>query len=48
MSTTQHTNDKERETITAVDHSYGAIVKRQFKKNKLALWSLRIIYLLII
>jgi peptide/nickel transport system permease protein len=48
MSTTQNTTDKERETITSVDHSYGAIVKRQFKKNKLALWSLRIIYLLIV
>jgi peptide/nickel transport system permease protein len=47
MSSTSNQQAKERETVTQVDHSYGAIVKRQFKKNKLALWSLRIIYFLI-
>lgn len=37
-----------REEVTQIDQSYSAIVKRQFKKNKLALWSLRIIIVLVI
>ena len=30
------------------DQSYWGIVKRQFKKNRLAVWSLRIVYLIFI
>jgi len=37
-----------REVINQADQSYGAIVKRQFKKNRPAVWSLRVIYLIII
>jgi peptide/nickel transport system permease protein len=31
----------------ALDQSYWAIVKRQFKKNRMAVWSLRFIYVII-
>lgn len=30
-----------------LDQSYWAIVKRQFKKNRLAVWSLRVVYLIV-
>jgi len=40
--------EQQREEIKQLDQSYGAIVKRQFRKNRLAVWSLRIIYLIII
>lgn len=29
------------------DQSYGAIVRRQFRKNRLAVWSLRVLYMLL-
>ena len=49
MATTNTSvNTTPRETLTQVDQSYWAIVKRQFKKNKMAVWSLRIIMLIII
>jgi peptide/nickel transport system permease protein len=49
MATTNTSvNTTARETLTQVDQSYWAIVKRQFKKNKMAVWSLRIIMLIII
>mgnify|MGYP000261967934 CR=1 FL=1 len=38
---------QQREEIKQLDQSYSAIVKRQFRKNRLAVWSLRIIYLII-
>lgn len=31
----------------ALDQSYGAIVKRQFKKNRMAVWSLRFIFVIV-
>ena len=46
---------KEQQTSTAPaqdqkgqDQSYGAIVKRQFRKNKPAVWSLRFIIIIVI
>lgn len=48
MATNNITTDKStREVSTQEDQSYGAIVKRQFKKNRIAVWSLRIILLII-
>ncbi len=35
-------------TPAQADQSYWGIVKRQFKKNRLAVWSLRIVYLIFI
>jgi len=35
---------QQREELKELDQSYGAIVKRQFKKNRPAVWSLRILY----
>jgi len=40
--------EQQREELKQLDQSYGAIVKRQFRKNRLAVWSLRVIYLIII
>lgn len=40
-------NGKEIKTVSATDQSFWANVKRQFKKNKLAVYSLRFIYVLI-
>ena len=39
--------EKEIKTVSAADQSFWANVKRQFKKNKLAVYSLRFIYVLI-
>jgi len=39
---------QQREEIKEIDQSYGAIVKRQFKKNRPAVWSLRFLYLIVI
>jgi len=36
-----------REELNNQDQSYGAIIKRQFRKNKPAVWSLRFLYLII-
>ncbi|MEI6311894.1 MAG: ABC transporter permease [Bacteroidota bacterium] len=47
MATNNTSNNTSREISTQADQSYWAIVKRQFKKNKLAVWSLRIIILII-
>lgn len=33
--------------INELDQSYWAIVKRQFKKNRLAVWSLRVVYIIV-
>lgn len=33
--------------LQELDQSYWAIVKRQFKKNKLAVWSLRVVYVIV-
>lgn len=33
--------------INELDQSYWAIVKRQFKKNRLAVWSLRVVYVIV-
>jgi len=41
-------NSKKREIVYDLDQSYGAIVKRQFKKNKAAVWSLRLLLFIII
>ena len=41
------TTEKEIKTVSAADQSFWANVKRQFKKNKLAVYSLRFIYVLI-
>lgn len=38
----------EREVVYDVDQSYGAIVKRQFNKNRAAVWSLRMLGFIII
>ena len=37
-----------RETVNELDQSYTAIVKRQFKKNKPAVWSLRFVFVIVI
>ncbi len=37
----------QRETVTQLDQSYFEIVKRQFKKNRRAVWSLRFVYLIV-
>jgi len=37
-----------REELTNVDQSYGAIIRRQFKKNRPAVWSLRLLFLIMI
>lgn len=47
MATNNTSNNTSREISTQADQSYWAIVKRQFKKNKLAVWSLRIIIFII-
>lgn len=39
--------EKEIKTVSAADQSFWANVKRQFRKNKLAVYSLRFIYVLI-
>lgn len=39
---------QQREELKEIDQSYGAIVKRQFKKNRPAVWSLRILYLIVL
>lgn len=36
-----------RETVKQEDQSYGAIVKRQFRKNKSAVWSLRFLMVIV-
>ncbi len=41
-------SNQPREEIKQLDQSYWAIVKRQFKKNRLAVWSLRILALIMI
>ena len=33
-------------TLEKIDQSYWGIVKRQFKKNKIAVWSLRMVYVI--
>lgn len=33
--------------LQELDQSYWAIVKRQFKKNRLAVWSLRVVYVIV-
>ena len=33
-------------TLEKIDQSYWGIVKRQFKKNKMAVWSLRMVYVI--
>lgn len=38
---------QEREQVKNLDQSYSAIVKRQFKKNRPAVWALRFIYVII-
>jgi len=38
---------QQREELREIDQSYGAIVKRQFKKNRPAVWSLRILFLIV-
>lgn len=37
-----------RESVKQQDQSYGAIVKRQFRKNKSAVWSLRFLFVIVI
>lgn len=37
-----------REVVYDLDQSYGAIVKRQFKKNRAAVWSLKLLVFIII
>lgn len=41
------TTEKEMKTVSSADQSFWANVKRQFRKNKLAVYSLRFIYVLI-
>lgn len=36
-----------RETVNDLDQSYSAIVKRQFKKNRPAVWSMRFVYVIV-
>lgn len=49
MSTENIQEEKQaREVVYDVDQSYGAIVKRQFKKNRAAVWSLRFLIVIII
>lgn len=49
MSQDNITEEKqEREVVFDLDQSYGAIVKRQFKKNRAAVWSLRMLLLIIV
>jgi len=36
-----------REELKNIDQSYGAIIKRQFRKNRPAVWSMRILYLIV-
>ncbi|NNC95907.1 MAG: ABC transporter permease [Chitinophagales bacterium] len=38
---------QDREVLNQQDQSYWGIVKRQFKKNRLAVWSLRMVYFII-
>lgn len=40
-------NKEQREVVYDVDQSYSAIVKRQFKKNRAAVWSLRFLVVII-
>ena len=48
MSSTQPPNTSiETKNKKASDQSYWAIVGRQFKKNKLAVWSLRFVYIIL-
>lgn len=37
-----------RESVKQQDQSYGAIVKRQFRKNKSAVWSLRFLFVIVL
>ncbi len=39
---------QQREELKEIDQSYGAIVKRQFRKNRPAVWSLRFLYLIVL
>jgi len=39
---------QQREELKELDQSYGAIVRRQFKKNRPAVWSLRILYFILL
>jgi len=39
---------QQREELKEIDQSYSAIVKRQFKKNRPAVWSLRILYFIVV
>lgn len=41
-------NKEQREVVYDVDQSYGAIVKRQFNKNRAAVWSLRLLIVIVI
>jgi peptide/nickel transport system permease protein len=38
---------EKNQQIQELDQSYWAIVKRQFKKNRLAVWSLRVVYVIV-
>ena len=44
---TEHLPDKTASMARLPDQSYSAIVKRQFRKNRLAVWSLRVVYLIV-
>jgi len=39
---------QQREELIEIDQSYGAIVKRQFRKNRPAVWSLRILFVIVL
>lgn len=39
---------QQREIVYDIDQSYGAIVKRQFNKNRAAVWSLRLLIFIVI
>ncbi len=41
-------NKEQREVVYDIDQSYGAIVKRQFNKNRAAVWSLRFLVVIIV
>lgn len=38
---------KKREVVYDLDQNYGAIIKRQFKKNRAAVWSLRFLIVIV-
>ncbi|MGB1017943.1 MAG: ABC transporter permease [Chitinophagales bacterium] len=41
-------NKEKREVVYDIDQSYGAIVKRQFNKNRSAVWSLRLLVVIVL